>query len=85
MFFASFSAQNEVIMSRKHAQSEPKNRREERRIIEVLQNVESLSRAEPAAAIDFQDSKATLKRELKRGKTVLRIGQCDTITPRGYP
>lgn len=48
--------------------------KEERRIIEILQNVESLSRAEPAAAIDFQYSKATLKRELKRGKTVLRIG-----------
>lgn len=53
-------------MSRKHAQNEPKNMREERRIIEVLQNVESLSRAELAAAIDFQDSEATLKRELQR-------------------
>lgn len=53
-------------MSRKHAQSEPKNRREERRIIEVLQNVESLSRAELAAAIDFQDSEATVKPEWQR-------------------
>lgn len=55
VFFASFSAQNGVIMSRKHAQNEPKNMREERRIIEVLQNVESLGRAEPAAAIDFMN------------------------------
>lgn len=53
-------------MSREQAQSEPKKRREERRIIEVLQNVESLGRAELAAAIDFQDSEATLKREWQR-------------------
>lgn len=48
-------------------------------ILEVLQKVESLSRAELAAAIDFQDSEATLKRELKRGKTVLRIGANATL------
>ena len=53
-------------MSRKQAQNEPKKMREERRIIEILQNVESLNRAELAAAIDFQDSEATLKRELQR-------------------
>lgn len=46
VFFASFSAQNGGVMSREQAQNEPKNRREEQCIIEVLQNVVSLGPTE---------------------------------------
>ncbi len=40
--------------------------REERRILEALQENEALSRAELASTIGFADSDATLKRELQR-------------------
>lgn len=40
--------------------------RAERRILEALQEAESLSRAELASTIGFTDSDATLKRELQR-------------------